>query len=102
MSERDDSYRGIAPHYDLHMMDWWARTYGAQLQALLKERVPTGSNLLDAGCGTGTLALTLARQGYAVTGMDRSEALLAVARSKDSARSVRWVHGDITTFELGE
>lgn len=102
MSERDDSYRGIARHYDLHVMDWWARTYGGRLQALLDERGLAGSKLLDAGCGTGTLALALAKKGCRVTGVDRSTALLEVARRKDTERSVRWLHGDITTLDLGE
>jgi len=102
MSARDDSYRGIAGHYDLHMMDWWAQTYGGRLQTLLDQRGLTGSKVLDAGCGTGTLALALAKKGYRVTGVDLSAGLLDVARRKDVDQSVRWLHGDITTLDLGE
>lgn len=39
-------------------------------------------SILDLGCGTGGHALALARRGYDVTGVDRSEAMLGVARSK--------------------
>ena len=102
MTERHDAYRGIARHYDLHMMDWYAATYGNRLRTLLTERGLTGSKVLDAGCGTGTLALALASQGYRVTGVDLSEALLAVAREKDPKGTVRWLEGDITNLSLGE
>jgi SAM-dependent methyltransferase len=38
------------------------------------------SRLLDAGCGTGRYTAALARSGFEVTGVDRSEDLIAVAR----------------------
>lgn len=96
MTERQDTYRGIAKHYDFHLMDWYAKTYGRRLKALLAERGLAGSRLLDAGCGTGTLALSLAADGYEVTGVDLSEALLEIARGKDAAGAVRWRHDDLT------
>lgn len=99
---RQDSYRSIASHYDLHLMDWYAGTYGKRLQTMLTERGLAGSRLLDAGCGTGTLALMLAGAGYRVTGIDLSESLLRQARRKDSAGAVRWIQGDITRLALGE
>jgi SAM-dependent methyltransferase len=102
VSARHDPYAHIAPHYDRQMMDWYATTYGRRLQALLEERALAGSKILDAGCGTGTLALALADAGYDVTGVDLSEALLAVARTKDRRGAVRWVQGDITALELAE
>ena len=37
-------------------------------------------SILDLGCGTGGHALRLAQRGYAVTGVDRSAAMLAEAR----------------------
>jgi len=40
------------------------------------------SNLLDVGCGTGTLALMFHRQGYQVSGIDLSEEMLSVAYSR--------------------
>jgi SAM-dependent methyltransferase len=52
--------------------------------------------VLDVGCGTGSLAVLLARHGHTVVGVDPAEASLDVARAKDKAREVRWVHGDAT------
>lgn len=52
--------------------------------------------VLDIGCGTGTFACLLARQGIAVTAMDPAAASLEVARNKPGADRVRWVHGYAT------
>lgn len=59
--------------------------------------------LLDLGCGTGTHALEFARRGYAVTGADRSAAMLEIARKKASGAAPRpeFVDGDLRTLRLG-
>jgi SAM-dependent methyltransferase len=49
--------------------------------------------ILDVGCGTGCLALLLARTGRAVTAVDPAEASLDVARAKDGSAAVTWIHG---------
>jgi SAM-dependent methyltransferase len=50
--------------------------------------------VLDVGCGTGSLAIALAGTGRTVTGVDPAAASLEVARSKDGAGAVTWIHGD--------
>jgi SAM-dependent methyltransferase len=57
--------------------------------------------ILDAGCGTGAHAIALARRGHAVTAVDRSEAMLYVARAK-AAGGVTFVAGDLRVLDLGE
>ena len=54
--------------------------------------------VLDVGCGTGELACLLAKQGVEVVGVDPAEASLEVARGKEFADRVRWIHGDATTL----
>lgn len=49
--------------------------------------------VLDLGCGTGTLALLLAADGHAVTGLEPAAGMLAVAKGRDRAEFVSWVHG---------
>ncbi len=56
-------------------------------------------DVLDLGCGTGTLALGLAAAGHRVTGVDPAPAMLDVARRKDSAGTVQWLEGRAETFE---
>jgi SAM-dependent methyltransferase len=51
------------------------------------------ARVLDLGCGTGRLALGLARAGHAVTGIDPARASLAAAQRKDGAAQVTWVEG---------
>ncbi len=66
-----------------------------------------GGAVLELACGTGRVAITLAEAGFAVTGLDRSEPMLAVAREKvasanpDVTDRVDLVHGDMAAFDLG-
>jgi ubiquinone/menaquinone biosynthesis C-methylase UbiE len=63
----------------------------AEAQALAAARLagcPEGGELLDVPCGFGRHSVPLARAGYRVTGVDRSEALLAEARHR--AGGERW------------
>ncbi|MEM9354483.1 MAG: class I SAM-dependent methyltransferase [Planctomycetota bacterium] len=56
---------------------------------------PQGLNALDIGCGTGRHALWLASRGARVTGVDFTEAMLAEARRKPHAQSVRFMLHDV-------
>ncbi len=50
--------------------------------------------VLDVGCGTGSLAMLLADGGRTVVGVDPAAASLEVAKAKDAAGRVTWIHGD--------
>jgi SAM-dependent methyltransferase len=58
----------------------------------------TPARVLDAGCGTGRVAIELSRRGHDVVGVDVDEAMLEAARAK--APDLPWVHGDLTDPEL--
>jgi SAM-dependent methyltransferase len=59
--------------------------------------------VLEVACGTGRVAIRLARDGVEVVGLDLSSAMLDVAREKSAGMSnIRWVQGDMRSFELGE
>ena len=47
-----------------------------------------GDQILDVGCGTGTLAVKAAQKGARVTGLDLSPAMLRLAEEKASAAGV--------------
>ena len=59
--------------------------------------VLAAGSVLDAGCGTGRVAIELARRGYDVVGVDSDPSMLAVARQHDLA----WVEADLATLDLG-
>ena len=63
--------------------------------------------ILDLGCGTGNHALPLARRGHAVAGVDRSAAMLTLARNKAAALAAgvtppAFHEGDIRDVDLGQ
>jgi len=57
------------------------------------------TSVLDAGCGTGRVAVELARRGYDVVGVDLDPTMLAGARHKRP--DLTWVVGDLATVDLG-
>jgi demethylmenaquinone methyltransferase/2-methoxy-6-polyprenyl-1,4-benzoquinol methylase len=105
-----DLFARIALRYDLlndlqsfGLHRYWKR----RLVRLAGAR--SGVLALDVCCGTGDIALALARQGAVVTGLDFSEEMLAVAKEKSKGRpaaterqrgenpkaeNLRFVHGD--------
>jgi ubiquinone/menaquinone biosynthesis C-methylase UbiE len=97
-------FRSYARHYDTIYRE---RDYERECDAL--ESViahcggPVVNQILDAGCGTGTHALILARRGHKVVGVDSSEEMLAVARNKaaSSKGSVQFVAGNVASLGLG-
>ena len=66
-----------------------------------------GGPVLEVGCGTGRIALPLAKTGLHVTGVDQSEAMLSIARRKLTALSVSvkdcltLVNQDMSELNLG-
>jgi demethylmenaquinone methyltransferase/2-methoxy-6-polyprenyl-1,4-benzoquinol methylase len=56
--------------------------------------VTPGARALDLCCGTGDLALALARRGARVTGLDFSAPMLAVARRRQGGRDIEFIQGD--------
>ena len=68
------------------------------LMALLHDGVDGAPRVLDAGCGTGRVAIELARRGVDVVGVDVDPAMLAEARAK--APEGHWVQGDLATLDL--
>jgi SAM-dependent methyltransferase len=58
------------------------------------------ARVLDAGCGTGRVAVRLAALGYDVVGVDVDESMLDVARAE--APGLDWRLGDLATFDLQE
>ncbi|MBD2529852.1 class I SAM-dependent methyltransferase [Nostoc flagelliforme FACHB-838] len=91
--------------------DSWARIYnqywGARycennlppFEQLLQEyQIYKGASILDLCCGTGHMAQHLIEQGYKVTGLDISEAMLRYAR--ENAPNAQFILDDARFFKL--
>ncbi|MER5436299.1 class I SAM-dependent methyltransferase [Streptomyces sp. NPDC002588] len=63
---------------------------------------PRAGDLLDLGCGTGSLALLAAEQGHRVTGVDLSPPMIDLARAKLAGRDAVFLLGDAAAPPVGE
>jgi SAM-dependent methyltransferase len=93
-AERGDIPRGA--DYD----DRWARkaARGESIHGeadLVDSLLERGASVLDAGCGTGRVAIELARRGHDVVGVDLDPAMLDLARGK--APELVWIQGDLAS-----
>lgn len=91
-----------ADAYDRHWAELAAK--GASIHGevdLIMAFAP--ETVLDAGCGTGRVAIELAARGVQTVGIDLDERMIAAARRKTGASAnPRWYAGDVSSFNLGE
>src|SRR5207248_2102727 len=57
-------------------------------------------SVLDAGCGTGRVAIELARRGIEVVGVDVDPSMLATARQR--APDITWYQCDLAGLDLAD
>jgi SAM-dependent methyltransferase len=62
-------------------------------------RTFTPATVLDAGCGTGRVAIELARHGIATRGVDVDDSMIVEARRR--APELEWTQGDLASLALG-
>ena len=96
------TYGALADVYDRFTDDFdydaWTKWY---LQ-LVREIQPSVREICDCGCGTGSIAVRLARAGCRVTGIDLSEDMLRAASDKARAWGVKilFARQDMRTLAL--
>jgi SAM-dependent methyltransferase len=92
-------YERHADLYDL-AFDWDLTEEAAWLQARLGAAC---KSLLEPGCGSGRVVEALAGRGLFVVGLDRSRAMVEIARRRLSVAGVdaELVVADMTEFDLG-
>ncbi len=101
MSQFGDLY---SHYYDLLYSD---KNYGAEVDyvdELIKAKVPNAKTILDLGCGTGKHAELLCNKGYTVHGIDLSEEMLKIARTRCIGKEDRLLfsHSNIQDLNLTE
>lgn len=97
-------YDRLADVYDRGGWESYSRRMFPYLEKVLRRYRFQGKNVAELACGTGTLAIALARQGYRVVGVDRSEAMLRVAREKAvrAGASVSFLRQDIRRLKVDD
>ncbi|MFI8220585.1 class I SAM-dependent methyltransferase [Streptomyces sp. NPDC085932] len=75
------------------------RAWADRLRGWLPGRA---GDVLDLGCGTGSLSLLAAEQGHRVTGVDLSPAMVRLAREKLAGRDAVFLVGDAAAPPVGE
>jgi SAM-dependent methyltransferase len=95
-----DAYDAIASWYDLEHGD-----FTDDLDLYLNYAAATGGPVLEAGCGSGRILVPLAREGYRVTGIDSSQAMLdrcyATLAEEDLLAETTLIQGDMKAFTAG-
>lgn len=73
-----------------------------ELVALVDSGAVQGRRALDLGCGTGTNAIYLARNGFSVVGVDFSSKAIAKARKKarQAGAEIEWHVADVTRLDF--
>jgi SAM-dependent methyltransferase len=74
--------------------------YSADLMLWGELADAAGGPVLDLGCGTGRVALHLARRGHATIGLDLDQELIATLAERGAGLPLRAVVGDAQRFDL--
>ena len=101
-------FDNYAHYYDLLYRD---KDYPKEAQfvhRLIQTYAPDARDILDLGCGTGTHAVLLAKEGYQIQGVDFSQEMLDHAGDRlghlppDLASKLKFTQGDIRDFKLSQ
>lgn len=97
MSERYSDYDRFAWIYNQH---WggFSQLVLALMDRLILNHLPPQAKILDVACGTGHVSSLLVKEGYQVTGLDGSEAMLRYAR--ENAPQADFLLLDARAFNL--
>lgn len=92
------AYHHLAYVYDRLMEDTPYEQWLAWLEASVPDVINKKLEIIDLGCGTGNIAIPLAKRGHQVTGVDLSAEMLAVAQEKmrEHRLEITWTEQDMS------
>jgi len=104
-------FDAYAIYYDLLYRDKDYATEADYIHSLIQRYKTNSLDILELGCGTGGHALCLARYGYRVTGLDRSEVMVSQAQTRAASwpglsekgfGNIEFAKGDLRDFRAGK
>jgi len=100
MKEDNEEYYYInGQHYDNIMK---SRNEYEAVPFYKKQAKKYGGPVLELACGTGRIAIPIAKKGISVVGLDFSAKMLEQAKrnSKENNVEIKWIEADMTNFNL--
>lgn len=102
MKDDNDGYYYIdGQHYDNMIKS--RNAYGS-VPFYVKQAKDYGGTVLELACGTGRIAIPIAKEGISVVGLDFSAKMLEQAKrnSKEHNLKIEWIEADMTNFSLNK
>jgi SAM-dependent methyltransferase len=93
-----NNYDTLARFYNKYWTLYAPELFGRVLDEFFLPKLPRRAKILDLCCGTGQVCTYLSDNGYAVTGLDLSEGMLAIARH--NAPKAEFLHADARSFTI--
>ena len=93
---RELEARGVDVHGEARCIEWLLASESGAEEGSTEHG--SRGRVLDAGCGTGRVAIELAARGFEVVGVDLDPMMLDEARQK--APRLEWVLGDLAALRL--
>ena len=97
-----DAYTALAAAYDRLTADVGYEKWADYVERQFRKAGRPIRSVAELGCGTGSLTLLLAQRGYAVTAVDLSPDMLALAEQKCRGLGVRFLCQDMSRLTLLE
>lgn len=95
-----DAYTALAAAYDRLTADVGYEKWADYVERQFRKAGRPIRSVAELGCGTGSLTLLLAQRGYAVTAVDLSPDMLALAEQKCRGLGVRFLCQDMSRLAL--
>lgn len=95
------NFNAYGRYYDLLYKDKDYKAESDYVNSLIKRYAPGAKSVIELGSGSGTHASFLCAQGFQVFGVERSESMIELAKSKN-IQGYSTAQGDISTYSTAQ